>query len=149
LGHSFPAIDASEVEQLAIAPAQNNLAPAQANELKGAIVLIGPEHYGDDDRHMTPLSQEMSGVEVHANILSTILDGAGIAIWSANQERAAASGMTLLLSLTSLFGSLAKGIGLGRGRFCVRVVPEHAANGFGLNPGTSRSQRVGIGTSRF
>ena len=52
--------------------------PSVADKLRGRIVLVGETAQGSGDRLFTPLSAGigMAGVEIHANILSTMLDGA-------------------------------------------------------------------------
>jgi len=52
--------------------------PAVAEKLRGRIVLVGETALGSSDRLFTPLSTRgigMTGVEIHANILNTILNG--------------------------------------------------------------------------
>ncbi len=42
-------------------------------KLKNKIVIIAQEHGGDQDKHLTPYQRLMSGPEIHANIIETLL----------------------------------------------------------------------------
>ncbi|MDM0019959.1 CHASE2 domain-containing protein [Variovorax saccharolyticus] len=64
LGGSFRHISASEVIDGALAP----------GELKGKIVLVGSTAPGLQDLRSTPVGADFPGVEVHANIISGLLD---------------------------------------------------------------------------
>ena len=68
-------------------------------KLRGRIVLIGDTAQGSGDRLFTPLSAGigMAGVEIHANILSTLLDGAYLVKVS---ESKAAFGMIAIIVAT-------------------------------------------------
>ncbi|MBN1005761.1 CHASE2 domain-containing protein [Amphritea pacifica] len=82
---SFPYISATDV--------MNGLAePAQLN---GAIVLIGTSAAGLLDLRVTPVSSRYPGVEVHANILSGLLDNR---IFSEPDYTVAVEIMQLLIS---------------------------------------------------
>lgn len=61
---SFPYISATDVIR----------GTADPSELEGAIVLVGTSAAGLLDLRVTPMSNRYSGVEVHANILSGMLD---------------------------------------------------------------------------
>ena len=66
---SFPTISATQVLQ--------GDAPSDALEqLQGAIVLVGTSALGLGDLRTTPLQTAFPGVEVHANVLDTILTAA-------------------------------------------------------------------------
>jgi adenylate cyclase len=58
-------ISAADVLKGAIPPAS----------LKGRVVLVGTSAPGQGDLRLTPLSASMPGVEVHANLISGMLDG--------------------------------------------------------------------------
>lgn len=62
---SFPYISATDV--------LHGKAPAEV--LEGAIVLVGTSAAGLLDLRVTPINSHYSGVEIHANIISGILDG--------------------------------------------------------------------------
>ena len=62
-GHSYPYISATRVLQSA----------APIPELKGALVLVGTSALGLTDLRTTPLQTSYPGVEVHANLLDTLL----------------------------------------------------------------------------
>jgi adenylate cyclase len=62
---SFPYVSVTDVIQ----------GKADASVLEGAIVLIGTTATGLKDLRTTPVGQAYAGVEVHANIVSAILDG--------------------------------------------------------------------------
>ncbi|EAR62372.1 CHASE2 domain-containing protein [Neptuniibacter caesariensis] len=61
---SFPYISATDVIR----------GTADPSQLEGAIVLVGTSAAGLLDLRVTPMSNRYSGVEVHANILSGMLD---------------------------------------------------------------------------
>ncbi|WP_415894921.1 CHASE2 domain-containing protein [Neptuniibacter sp. PT34_22] len=61
---SFPYISATDVIR----------GTADADQLEGAIILVGTSAAGLLDLRVTPMSNRYSGVEVHANILSGMLD---------------------------------------------------------------------------
>ncbi len=65
LQYSFPYISATDVI--------NGTAPVYP--LKGAIALVGTSAAGLFDLRVTPVAEKYNGVEVHANIISGILDG--------------------------------------------------------------------------
>jgi adenylate cyclase len=48
---------------------------AEPSALKGAIVLVGTTAPGLQDLRSTPVNKEFPGVEVHANVIKSILDG--------------------------------------------------------------------------
>jgi adenylate cyclase len=106
VGKPFRSVDAADLETLAN--------PTElTRSLEGAVVLIGPEHYGDNDRHRTPVDPLMSGVQVYANIVATLLDQAGIGEWPVWLERLTAFGFCFTLSNLTLFGSVVRGLGVG------------------------------------
>jgi len=53
--------------------------------LEGKIILLG-DYSGSDDLHRTPISEQLSGIEIHAAAISTIMDGKPVkeipSIWS-------------------------------------------------------------------
>lgn len=51
-----------------------------ANELRGKIVLVGATAPGLQDLRATPVSANYPGVEVHANVVSALLDGRMLAV---------------------------------------------------------------------
>jgi signal transduction histidine kinase len=73
--------------------------PSVAEKLRGKIVLIGETAQASGDRVFTPLSAGigMAGVEIHANILNTLLDGAYLQRAS---ESKAALGMLAIIAAT-------------------------------------------------
>lgn len=64
-GGAFRYVSASDVLAGSVAPAL----------LKGAIVLVGTTAPGLNDIRATPVNAEFPGVEVHANLIKSILDG--------------------------------------------------------------------------
>jgi adenylate cyclase len=67
-GGSFQYISAADVLAKRIGPAQ----------LRGKIILIGSSAPGLQDLRITPVGQTYPGVETHANVLSSMLDGKSI-----------------------------------------------------------------------
>lgn len=63
--HAYPYIPASDVIH----------ARTPAAQLEGRIVLIGSTAPGIMDLRVTPVSRHLPGVEIHANLISGILDG--------------------------------------------------------------------------
>ncbi|MEA3191994.1 MAG: adenylate cyclase [Betaproteobacteria bacterium] len=47
----------------------------EVKALKGRVAIIGANNVGAHDRHFTPYGEQMTGAEVHANIVETILSG--------------------------------------------------------------------------
>jgi eukaryotic-like serine/threonine-protein kinase len=74
--------------------------PAEA--FTGKIVLIGMDSTGALDQHITPLGNNIPGMEIHGNVIQSILNNSYIVrpIWAAKAELA-------LLILFALFVSLA------------------------------------------
>jgi adenylate cyclase len=67
-GGSFQYISAADVLAKRLGPAQ----------LRGKIILIGSSAPGLQDLRITPVGQTYPGVETHANVLSSMLDGKSI-----------------------------------------------------------------------
>jgi adenylate cyclase len=63
--HSFPYISVTDVLQKKV----------DANALEGAIVLVGTSAIGLADLRATPVGTQYPGVEVHANIIRSLLSG--------------------------------------------------------------------------
>lgn len=63
--HSFPYISVTDVLQKKI----------DSNTLEGAIVLVGTSAIGLADLRATPVGTQYPGVEVHANIIQSLLSG--------------------------------------------------------------------------
>jgi adenylate cyclase len=78
-----------------------------AGSLEGRIVLIGASAAGLGDRHATPVSQHLPGVQGHAALLSALLDGRvpHRPPWTAQAQ--VATLMVLLLVLAPLLWRLA------------------------------------------
>ncbi|MBO9514410.1 MAG: adenylate/guanylate cyclase domain-containing protein [Variovorax sp.] len=91
-GGSFRRIPAADVIQGALAP----------GELKGKIVLVGSSAPGLEDLRSTPAGAAFPGVEVHANIISGLLDGQvrGVPDYAAGYEAV----MVLAAGLVLAFG---------------------------------------------
>jgi adenylate cyclase len=67
-GGSFQYISASDILAKRLEPAQ----------LRGKIILVGTSAPGLQDLRITPVGQTYPGVETHANVLSSMLDGKSI-----------------------------------------------------------------------
>lgn len=72
---SFPTISATHI-------LQNDGSPDDLALLEGAIVLVGTSALGLADLRTTPLQTSYPGVEVHANVIDTLLNAA----WQENQS---------------------------------------------------------------
>ena len=72
------------------------------SELLGTIVLIGPTATGLYDLVATPIASQLPGVEIHAHILSALIDGRFLAT-SDNQAQDEAVVMFLLALIAILF----------------------------------------------
>ncbi len=58
--------------------ADGRLTPQQREMLRGSTLLVGATYDGNNDIHLGPAGRRYAGVEVQANALATILDGAPI-----------------------------------------------------------------------
>ena len=76
---------------------------APASTFAGKMVILGVTAQGAGDRIYTPFSTGlgMSGIEIHANIVSTLLDGAYLSPLTASSE------FLLLLAITALVAAAA------------------------------------------
>jgi adenylate cyclase len=103
-GGSFRHIPAADVIHGALAP----------GELKGRIVLVGSSAPGLEDLRSTPAGAAFPGVEVHANIISGLLDGRlyGVPDYAAGYE-------SIVLVLAGLV--LAFGLSLGTAQRAVVI----------------------------
>jgi adenylate cyclase len=68
-----------------------------AAQLEGRIVIVGSTAPGLLDLRVTPVNKAFAGVEIHANLISGILDGT--LKWAPAQQRALLVGMVLVLGL--------------------------------------------------
>jgi adenylate cyclase len=106
-GGSFRYIPATDVLEGRLAP----------NELQGRIVLVGATAPGLQDLRATPVSSAFPGVEVHANLLSAMLDRRLLTVpdYTAGYEVLSilAAGLILALGLTLLQAPRAVLLGTG------------------------------------
>lgn len=90
-GMRFPVIRAEDLES-------GNLSTEQRSLLQGAIVLLGNDFSGAQDAFPVPDGAKYPGVEINANIVATLIDGAGLKRWDRELE----CWLTLGVSLGSL-----------------------------------------------
>ncbi len=108
MGRPFPTVSADRL-------AAGRLNEAERQQLRGAIVLIGVTHRLSNDKHRIPGGAYVSGVEVQANALATLLDGEALRRGTRGQEAL----LTLALSL-ALFGLMMR-LSFGRGLLLLGV----------------------------
>jgi len=115
-GGSFRHIPAADVIRGALAP----------GELKGKIVLVGSSAPGLEDLRSTPAGAAFPGVEVHANIVSGLLDGRlyGVPDYAAGYE-------SIVLIVAGLV--LAFGLSLGTAQRAVVIAMLTVAVATGIN----------------
>ncbi|SEB12191.1 CHASE2 domain-containing protein [Variovorax sp. YR216] len=115
-GGSFRHVPAADVIHGALAP----------GELKGKIVLVGSSAPGLEDLRSTPAGAAFPGVEVHANIISGLLDGRlqGVPDYAAGYE-------SIVLVLAGLV--LAFGLSLGTAQRAVVIAGLTVAVVIGIN----------------
>lgn len=89
---SFPYVSASDVLSLSV---------PDPSVLKGAIVLVGTTAPGLYDLRSTPVQKVYAGVEVHANLISGILDGRFLhrPAYTAGGELLALSALAIVLAV--------------------------------------------------
>jgi adenylate cyclase len=106
-GGSFRYVPAADVLEGRLAP----------GELKGRIVLVGATAPGLQDLRATPVSSAFPGVEVHANLVSAMLDRRLLSVpdYTTGYEvlNILAAGLILALGLTLLQASRAVLLGIG------------------------------------
>lgn len=85
IGYVGPPGAVPRISMHALLSQKDGVDPAMAAEIKGKVVLVGAEHPGNQDFHRTPYARGflgwegrlMSGVEVQANIVETLMAGNG------------------------------------------------------------------------
>jgi signal transduction histidine kinase len=84
------------------------------SDFGGKVVILGVTAQGAGDRVFTPFSAGlgMSGIEIHANVLSTLLDGAYLTPWSPAAES---------LSVLTIAALIALSLWWRQGRFLIPV----------------------------
>lgn len=84
-------------------PAWRVLAGEADAALRGRLILVGSSALGFNDLHPTPASPRLPGIEVHANILDTILQGQFLVrpSWALGAELGGLALLALLLWRTS------------------------------------------------
>jgi adenylate cyclase len=90
-GGSFQYISAADVLAKRLEPAQ----------LRGKIILIGSSAPGLQDLRLTPVGQTYPGVETHANVISSMLDGKSI--YKPDYELGVEVALLLLVGLALAF----------------------------------------------
>ncbi len=76
---AFPSVP---LERLAL----GRLTPAERGRLRDAVVLIGPAEAGANDLHRGPAGWYYYGMEIHAHVLATLLDGRALRRLSPSRE---------------------------------------------------------------
>jgi class 3 adenylate cyclase/CHASE2 domain-containing sensor protein len=101
-GSRFPSIEAQSISD-------GNLNSQQRDQVRGSIIVFGTNYTTDSDKHSIVGDPSAAGVQVLAQELSTLLDGAALDRWSRNIEAL----LTLAFAILAALGNIRLSFGTG------------------------------------